>query len=87
MKKLLILLIAFVLFGCDEMGDKRVKTRRGIEYTPIKVCAIGSVDDTGCFTYQADTYDIGSNTLHIRTIDGHYYVFNVAGWAYIITKE
>lgn len=86
MKKILLLLIAFCLFGCDEWGDKQVQTRKG-SYTPIKVCPIGCAEASSCVKYQAKTYTIGSNTVRIKTLDGHQYKFNADGWAIMIIKE
>lgn len=87
MKKILLLLIAFCLFGCDECGDKQVQTRKG-SYTPIKVCPIGCVEaSSSCVDYKAVSYTFGSNTIIIKTLDGHRYMFNTKGWAFIITKE
>ena len=86
MKKILLLLIAFCLFGCDEFGDKQIKTRNG-SYTPIKVCPIGCSENTACVDYKAVSYTFGSNTIIIKTLDGHRYMFNTKGWAFIITKE
>lgn len=86
MKKILLLLITFCLFGCDEFGDKQVQTRNG-SYTPIKVCPIGCSENTACVDYKAVSYTFGSNTIIIKTLDGHRYMFNTKGWAFIITKE
>ena len=86
MKKILLLLITFCLFGCDECGDKQVQTRNG-SYTPIKVCPIGCSENTACVDYKAVSYTFGSNTIIIKTLDGHRYMFNTKGWAFIITKE
>ena len=86
MKKLLILLIALVLFGCDECGDKQHVTRRGESYTPIKICAIGGDGDT-CVEYQAVSYDVGPSTLTMKTLKGNRYAFNLQGWSIIIVKE
>lgn len=86
MKKILLLLIAFCLFGCDECGDKQVQTRNG-SYTPIKVCPIGCPEASSCVEYQAKTYTIGSHTIVMETLDGHRYMFNTEGWAFIITKQ
>lgn len=86
MKKILLLLITFCLFGCDEWGDKQVQTRNS-SYTPIKVCPIGCSENTVCVDYKAVSYTFGSNTLQMKTLDGHRYMFNTKGWAFIITKE
>ena len=86
MKKILLLLITFCLFGCDECGVKQVQTRNG-SYTPIKVCPIGCSENTACVDYKAVSYMFGSNTVKIKTLDGHRYMFNTSGWAFIITKE
>ena len=86
MKKILLLLITFCLFGCDECGDKQVQTRNG-SYTPIKVCPIGCAQASSCVDYKAVSYTIGSNTVRIKTLDGHRYMFNIDGWAFMITKE
>ncbi|MGN1322511.1 MAG: hypothetical protein ACI4VT_00670 [Bacilli bacterium] len=86
MKKILLLLIAFWLFGCDEYGDKQIQTRNG-SYTPIKVCPIGCAQASSCVDYKAVSYTFGSNTIRIKTLDGHRYMFNTNGWAFIITKE
>lgn len=86
MKKILLLLITFCLFGCDECGDKQVQTRNG-SYTPIKVCPIGCSENTACVDYKAVSYTFGSNIVKIKTLDGHRYMFNTKGWAFIITKE
>lgn len=86
MKKILLLLIAFCLFGCDECGDKQIQTRKG-SYTPIKVCPIGCSENTACVDYKAVSYTFGSHTIVIKTLEGHRYMFNTAGWAFIITKE
>lgn len=86
MKKILLLLITFCLFGCDEYGDKQVQTRNG-SYTPIKVCPIGCSENTACVDYKAVSYTFGSNTLQMKTLDGHRYMFNIDGWAFMIIKE
>lgn len=86
MKKILLLLITFCLFGCDECGDKQVQTRNG-SYTPIKVCPIGCSENTACVDYKAVSYTFGSNTVKIKTLDGHRYMFNIDGWAIMIIKE
>ena len=86
MKKILLLLTAFCLFGCDEWGDKQVQTCNG-SYTPIKVCPIGCAQASSCVDYKAVSYTFGSNTIIIKTLDGHRYMFNTDGWAFIITKE
>lgn len=86
MKKILLLLITFCLFGCDECNDKQIKTRNG-SYTPIKVCPIGCSENTACVDYKAVSYTFGSNTVKIKTLDGHRYMFNTGGWAIMIIKE
>lgn len=86
MKKILLLLIAFCLFGCDECNDKQIKTRNG-SYTPIKVCPIRCSENTACVDYKAVSYTFGSNTVKIKTLDGHRYMFNIDGWAIMIIKE
>lgn len=86
MKKILLLLTAFCLFGCDECGDKQVQIRNG-SYTPIKVCPIGCAEASSCVEYHAKSYTIGSHTIVMETLDGHRYMFNTEGWAFIITKE
>ena len=86
MKKILLLLITFCLFGCDECGDKQVQTRNG-SYTSIKVCPIGCAEASSCVEYQAKSYIFGSNTLQMKTLDGHRYMFNIDGWAFMIIKE
>lgn len=86
MKKILLLLIAFCLFGCDEWGDKQVQTRNS-SYTLIKVCPIGCAQASSCVDYKAVSYRFSSNTIIIKTLDGHRYMFNTKGWAFIITKE
>ena len=86
MKKILLLLITFCLFGCDECGDKQVQTRNG-SYTPIKVCPIGCAQASSCVDYKAVSYTFGSKTVRIKTLDGHRYMFNTSGWAIMIIKE
>ena len=86
MKKIILLLTAFCLFGCDECGDKQVKTRNG-SYTPIRVCPIGCSEASSCLDYKAVSYTFGSNTIRIKTLDGHQYMFNTNGWAIMITKK
>lgn len=86
MKKILLLLITFCLFGCDECGDKQVQTRNG-SYTPIKVCPIGCSEASSCVDYKAVSYTFGSNIVKIKTLDGHRYMFNTSGWAIMIIKE
>jgi len=86
MKKILLLLTAFCLFGCDECDDKQIKTANG-SYTPIRICPIGCSEADACVEYKAVSYTFGSNTLRIKTLDGHRYMFNTDGWAFMITKE
>lgn len=86
MKKILLLLTAFCLFGCDEWGDKQIKTANG-SYTPIRICPIGCSENTACVDYKAVSYMFGSNTVKIKTLDGHRYMFNTSGWAIMIIKE
>lgn len=86
MKKIILLLTAFCLFGCDECGDKQVQTRNG-SYTPIRICPIGCSEADACVEYQAVSYTFGSTTLQMKTLDGHRYMFNLDGWAFMITKE
>lgn len=86
MKKILLLLTAFCLFGCDECGDKQVQTRNG-SYTPIRICPIGCSEASSCVEYQAVSYTFGSTTLQMKTLDGHRYMFNTDGWAFMIIKE
>lgn len=86
MKKIILLLTAFCLFGCDECGDKQVQTRNG-SYTPIRVCPIGCAEASSCVEYQAVSYTFGSSTIQMKTLDGHRYMFNTDGWAFMIIKE
>lgn len=78
MKKILLLLTAFCLFGCDEWGVKQIKTANG-SYTPIRICPIGCSENTACVDYKAVSYMFGSNTVKIKTLDSHRYMFNTEG--------
>lgn len=85
MKALVILSIFVVLLaGCVCEGPAESK-RTGEKYYPVKVCTIGDTDGSSCVEYAAKSYDPSHNDLMIRTLDGHTYRFNHAGWAWIVT--
>lgn len=86
MRKILLLLIALIFVGCCD--EKPGKLRRSsVTFYPVKVCAIGSATESGCWTYQADSYTLNETVLTIKTIDNHTYIFNTNGWAILITKK
>ena len=75
-----------VLSGCLCPGPAESK-RTGERYYPVKVCSIGDLDGSSCVEYAAKSYDPTGNDLLIRTLDGHTYRFNNAGWAWMITTD
>lgn len=43
------------------------------------------INKLNALEYAAKSYDPSRNDLMIRTLDGHTYRFNHAGWAWIVT--
>lgn len=84
MKMLIALVFPVVLGGCVCGGPAESK-HTGERYYPVKVCSIGDLDGSSCVEYAAKSYNTKGNDLLIRTLDGHTYRFNHAGWSWVIT--
>ena len=78
--------LPFIAHGCNSEGPAKIR-RTNVSFYPIKVCSIGSETASGCWTYRAEKYSISNTTLTIKTLEGDVFVFNNAGWAWIITKK
>lgn len=83
MKKIIAFAFAVVLSGCLEGPAESRST--GEKYYPVKVCSLGDRDGSSCVEYAAKSFDTKGSDLLIRTLDGHTYRFNHAGWAWVIT--
>ena len=87
MKKLLsAVAVAALVAGCCGEGPATSK-HSGKKYYPVKVCSIGDVTGESCVEYAAEKYCSCDNNFTIKTLDGHKYSFNKAGWSIIITKK
>lgn len=81
-----LVILAFMVVGCECNGPAKSR-RSGVKYYPVKVCSIGDLDGSSCVEYAAKSWDHRGNDLMIRTLDGHTYRFNNAGWAWVVTTK
>jgi hypothetical protein len=84
MKKFIAFAFAVILSGCLCEGPAESR-RTGEKYYPVKVCSLGDRDGSSCVEYAVKSFDTRGSDLLIRTLDGHTYRFNHAGWAWVIT--
>lgn len=82
----ILAVIPFIAHSCNSEGPAKIR-RTNVSFYPIKVCSIGSETASGCYSYRAEKYNINATTLTIKTLKGDVFVFNNAGWAWIITKK
>lgn len=87
MKKLLCAVaVAALVAGCRGEGPATSK-HSGKKYYPVKVCSIGDVTGESCAEYAAENYCNSDDNFTIKTLDGHIYSFNKAGWSIILTTK
>lgn len=81
-----LVILAFIVVGCVCEGPAKSR-HYGEKYYPVKVCSIGDTAGSTCVEYAAKSFNTRGGYLLIRTLDGHTYRFNHAGWAWVVTTR